>query len=169
MELQKAQQMTAPRYQMTKPSDKVEVLPVLKKSLSKTSFINIVDAKKMLSDFTTEDFEKAFFERAQYRGSTEEIDISDINHVVLGTLGGLTTEYILDKFTKMANSLASHRTITWKEFSQGVSKVLQVISEELIIGREKSCVFPTPKIIDKVIIIHLKSIYKLNKIKYLNF
>lgn len=149
--LKKAQQAKAPKEHknIAQGDNKVTVLPVLKKTLSQTSYVSSANIKNSLKDFTAEDFKENFMNKAAFRGYEESIDISDTTHVVLATLGDLTTEYILDKVTKMATAAAIFRAVTWKSFEKGVDNILNVLQAETIIGREKMCKFPDPNRVDK--------------------
>jgi hypothetical protein len=152
MKLQELQQKTAPRHQREIRSTGTVVLPVLKKTLSQTSFVSFPDMKNTLRSFTSEDFKGAFYDRSLFRGLEDAIDISDVTHVVLATLGTMTTEYILEKMTKMASQAEKYRLIFWPDFQEGVDKVLKVIQAETVVGREKLCTFVESHAVDKVII-----------------
>jgi hypothetical protein len=79
----------------------------------------------------------------------DSIDISDTSHVVLATLGDLTTEYILDKVKKMATAAAVFRAVSWASFEKGIDNILNVLQAETVIGREKMCRFLEPNRVDK--------------------
>jgi len=149
MNLQEIQQKTAPRHQKEGRSIGTVVLPVLKKTLSQTSFVSFSDLKNKLGDFTANDFKGAFDERAAFRGLRDAIDISDVTQVVLATLGAITTEYILQKMTKMAAQAEKFRLISWFDFYSGTEKVLKVVQEEAVVGREKLCTFVESHAVDK--------------------
>ena len=148
--LRKAQQAKAPREDKNKKtSDGVAVLPVLRKTLCQTSYVSVPSVKRSLKEFTSADFKQNFMNKAAFRGQEESIDISDTSHVVLATLGELTTEYILDKVKKMATAAAVFRVVSWASFEKGISNILNVIQVETSIGREKMCTFLEPNRIDK--------------------
>ena len=148
--LRKAQQATAPKHPVTKSLDgKTTVLPVLKKTLSQTSYVSVADIKRNLKEFTAEDFKENFMNKAAFRGYQDSIDISDTSHVVLATLGDLTTEYILDKVKKMATAAAVFRVVSWASFEKGIANILNVLQVETVIGREKMCTFLEPNRVDK--------------------
>jgi hypothetical protein len=149
MSLQKRQQATATRHEKKPKPEGTLVLPVLTKSLSQTSFVSYPDLKKKMNDYIPSDFEPAFFQRASYRGFSDSIELSDVSHVVLGTLGELTSEYILDKAMKMATNCSKFRVLSWDAFSGGIGRILEVIREEAKIGREKQITQPLPNTADK--------------------
>ncbi len=148
--LKKAQQAVAPKQEMNRSkSETLTVLPVLKKSMSQTSFVSINDIKKSMKDYKAEDFKQNFMNKAFYRGYDDSIDIADTAHVVLATLGDLTTEYILDKVTKMATAVSQYRVVFWVDFERGIDNILKVLQAETVIGREKMCTFLEPNRADK--------------------
>lgn len=152
MKLQELQQKTAPRHQREARSTGSVILPVLKKTLSQTSFVSFPDVNNSLKSITSEDFKDAFYDRSLFRGLEDCIDVSDVTHVVLATLGAMTTEYILEKMTKMASQVEKYRLIFWSDFQAGVDIVLKVIQAETVVGREKLCTFVESHTVDKVII-----------------
>lgn len=149
MKLQELQQKTAPRHQREARSTGSVILPVLKKTLSQTSFVSFPDVNNSLKSITSEDFKDAFYDRSLFRGLEDCIDVSDVTHVVLATLGAMTTEYILEKMTKMASQVEKYRLIFWSDFQAGVDIVLKVIQAETVVGREKLCTFVESHTVDK--------------------
>lgn len=147
--LKKMQQATAPRFEKNNKEKEEVVLPVLAKSLSQTSYVSVKDMNKKLHDFQVDDFRAPFFNKARLRGQEDSIDIADTAHVVLATLGNLSTEYFIDKVTKMAIASAVFRMVSWETFAKGLDIILQVVREETVIGREKMWQPQAPNAADK--------------------
>ena len=119
--LRLSQQMPAlsAKHQITfefSPEDAL-IIPSLMKSNSKSSFNDIVSMNKTFQNYSADDFKPVFDQIVMKNGYEDNsITVKDVVHIVLATLGSHSSQYILDKFKKLASDIAVYRRYEHKIF-----------------------------------------------------